>query len=125
MNGNARPIANTNALGVIWRLQSCLDEETANLLENPIANLAVYSARKGQGLMDLNRVLSSLLPLAPEGVIAEELSVLRKKIHHNMRVLRQHLAAVQEISGLLTDAIRSEDSDGTYSPAIQVHGRSA
>lgn len=115
-----REPANSHALSVIAKLQACLDEETHALISSPGVDLGGFGARKGQALMELNRALpASTVPL-PRAV-AVALSVLRWSINENMRVLALHVTAVREISKLLTDAIRDEESDGTYS--VGGHGR--
>lgn len=118
-------VAHGHALTVIKKLQTCLDEETANLAQSRVTDLDSFNHRKGQGLMELNRALSSVGTIAPNSEVAIELTQLKSKIDENMRVLRLHISAVNEITGLLTDAIQKEDSDGTYSPAIRGQWRSA
>ncbi len=108
-----------HALAVIKRLQVCLDEETAVLIQSRPVDLEGYNQRKGQGLMELNRALLAVGPLARNSEVAIELSQLKSKIDENMRVLRLHISAVNEITDLLTDAIQREDSDGTYSPGVR------
>ncbi len=119
-----RAAAASHALAVIARLQNCLDEESAALVNSPVVDLATFNTRKGQGLMELNRVLAALGTSPYQSEIATEMATLRAKIEENMRLLRLHIAAVKEISRLLSDAIQNEESDGTYSPAIQAHWRS-
>lgn len=112
-----------HALSVIKRLQTCLDEETAVLARSQPADLEIFNHRKGQGLMELNRALGAVGKLSANSDVAIELSQLRLKIDENMRVLRLHISAVNEITGLLTDAIQREESDGTYSPSTRSQWR--
>lgn len=117
--GVDRDALHGHALSVIKRLQTCLDEETAVLARSQPADLANFNHRKGQGLMELNRALAAVGKLSANSDVAIELSQLRSKIDENMRVLRLHISAVNEITGLLTDAIQREESDGTYSPSVR------
>lgn len=114
-----------HALSVIKRLQICLDEETAVLIQSRAADLESFNHRKGQGLMELNRVLAAVGSFHVNSDVAIELAQLKTKIDQNMRVLRLHISAVNEITELLTDAIQREDSDGTYSPGIRSKWRAA
>ena len=108
-----------HALSIIKKLQICLDEETAILSAANVPDLDSFNHRKGQGLMELNRALAGFGTAARSPEIESELVVLKHKIDENMRVLRLHISAVNEITVLLTDAIQKEDSDGTYSPSIR------
>lgn len=108
-----------HAIAIITKLQICLDEETAILNASGIPDLDSFNHRKGQGLMELNRALSGFASAQRNSEVESELSKLKVKIDENMRLLRLHISAVNEITGLLTEAIQREDSDGTYSPSIR------
>lgn len=114
-----RGVVHGHALSIIKKLQICLDEETAILSASNVPDLDSFNHRKGQGLMELNRALSGFGIAARSPEIESELATLKSKIDENMRLLRLHISAVNEITVLLTDAIQKEDSDGTYSPSIR------
>lgn len=108
-----------NALAVIRRIEGYLDEET-EAFGNPEAfDLAASNNRKSQGLMELNRAIRALAGSECEKEIRVHLAVLREKLDANLRVIRMHLSAVREISAVLSEAIQSADSDGTYTPSIR------
>lgn len=111
--------AKSHALAVIQRLQSCLDKETAALTHGAGADFVFYNNQKGQGLVDLSLALKATGVLRSNGDVTKALGSLRAKIHDNMRVLRLHVAAVEEISVVLSESIRSQESDGTYSASVQ------
>ena len=69
--------------------------------------------------MELNRALSGFGTVQRNSEVETELAKLKGKIDENMRHLRLHISAVNEITGMLTDAIQREESDGTYSPSIR------
>lgn len=108
-----------HAIAIIRKLEICLDEETAVLSAPGVPDLDSFNHRKGQGLMELNRALAGFGTTQRDGVVEIELARLKRRIDENMRLLRLHISAVNEITGLLTDAIQKEESDGTYSPAIR------
>lgn len=108
-----------HALAIIQKLQICLDEETATLTASGVPDLDSFNQRKGQGLMELNRALAGFGPTQRNSDVEAELAKLKSKIDENMKRLRLHISAVNEITGMLTDAIQKEESDGTYSPSIR------
>lgn len=108
-----------HALAIIKKLQICLDEETAILTSSGVPDLDSFNQRKGQGLMELNRALAGFSAGQRHGEVEAELKKLKGKIDENMRHLRLHISAVNEITGMLTDAIQKEESDGTYSPSVR------
>lgn len=114
-----RSVISSHTIAIIKRLESCLDEESGALASNSTADLTAFIARKSQGLMEFNRIVASLGCTKDDVRLGAAISGLREKIDRNMGILRMHLAAVAEISDLLADAIRSAESDGTYSPAIR------
>ena len=48
----------------------------------------------------------------------EELERLSGKLKRNLATLEIHLKAVREVCALISRAIQTEESDGTYSSAI-------
>lgn len=108
-----------HALSIIKKLQICLDEETAILSASNVPDLDSFNHRKGQGLMELNRALAGFGTATRSPEIESEIAILKSKIDENMRLLRLHISAVNEITVLLTDAIQKEESDGTYSPSVR------
>ena len=47
-----------------------------------------------------------------------ELERLRAKLQRNLATLEIHLKAVRQVCSLITRAIETEESDGTYSSSI-------
>ena len=97
------------------RLEEIVEQETAALRARKAVDFNDANNRKSQGLLDLSRALH----LLGDGVPAEEtkhaLRRLRSKLDDNRDVLQTHLDAVHEVAGIIADAIRNADSDGTYS----------
>jgi hypothetical protein len=112
-------VLSSHAIAIIKRLEICLDEESVALSSNSGADLTPFITRKSQGLMEFNRIVASFGDAKCDERLNTAILLLRAKIERNMGILRVHLAAVGEISELLADAIRTAESDGTYSPAIR------
>jgi len=96
------------------RMEAVIDQETAILRENRVAELTEFNRRKRQGLLELNRILRHFAGNAMGGV--DRLRVLRlvAKLEDNQQMLAHHLKAVDSIAGLLTRAMQEAESDGTY-----------
>lgn len=103
---------------VIRRIEGYLDEETAALDKNPNFDLKTSNDRKSQGLVDLNQAMRRLRSSDINAELEQRLQAFRNKLAINMRKIRLHLEAVKEITAMLSDAIQSADSDGTYTRHI-------
>jgi hypothetical protein len=112
-------------LRAIERIEEVVDQETLVLGRNKTADLTEFSRRKSHGLLDLTRGLRGLDSQSLTRAIEPRLRALRIKLTENSAALRRHLDAVQEVSSILSRAIRDSESDGTYSNAIRFNGRKA
>jgi hypothetical protein len=119
----AAPDASPSVYGpverVIERLTEVVDQETAALRARITAGLQDFNNRKSQGLLDLNRVLRQYDGAAIDKAVLVRLADLRARLDLNRAVLQMHLEAVREVAGVVADAIRDAESDGTYSPLIR------
>lgn len=99
----------------IERLEEVIEAETSALLSNSMTDLEEFNRRKSQSLLELTRLARTLQagPASPE--VRQRLEELRSKLDRNHSTLEMHLKAVQEVSDIVSKAIRSADSDGTYS----------
>jgi hypothetical protein len=124
--GAAMTVANqsletSSALGAfgkaVERLEQVIDLETQILMENKPADLREFNHRKNFGLLELTRTMRAL-----NGMPSEQVRVLlinlRAKLDRNRKALDIHLRAVQEISAIISKAIRDSESDGTYSVSM-------
>ena len=98
----------------INRLQAVLEEETASLQVQATPQLTDFIAKKNQALWDLSRALRDHRQAADDPQIAARISDLARTLAINRMQLHRHLSAAQEISDILTNAIRAAESDGTY-----------
>jgi hypothetical protein len=106
---------------VLHRLEEVVDQETAALRSRKPVDLKDFNDRKSHALLDLSRALKQMQAGGkPQPQIERRLGELRVKLEENRRVLQMHLEAVREVSTRLSDAIRDQESDGTYGPAAAV-----
>lgn len=99
----------------IERLEEVVEAETAALLSNNMTDLEEFNRRKSQSLLELTRLARTLSSGTPNPEVRLRLEELRAKLDKNHSTLEMHLKAVQEVSDIVSKAIRSADSDGTYS----------
>lgn len=109
----------SHALTVIGRIEGYLDEETTALSSGLTLDLGSSNNRKSQGLVDLNCAVRVLSKIERGEELQTRLSALRERLDRNLRVVRLHLNAVKEISDVLSEAIQSAESDGTYRPMFR------
>lgn len=106
----------------IRRLVEVVDEETAALRERRPVDLNACNTRKSQGLLELDRALRMLGGADPGEPLKGALRMLREKLETNRQVLTNHLEAVRDVASVIADAIRSVESDGTYSLSFRSKG---
>lgn len=100
---------------LLYRLTRLVQEENALLSQPKTAFCGQLTERKTQLLRDLivaERGCKS--PWAAQ-VLSQPAAALREELARNQRLLGVHIKAVKDVSGIIVDAIRQADSDGTYS----------
>jgi hypothetical protein len=103
---------------IIRRLEEAVREETEALRADPAADLGDFSKRKGHGLLELIRAAQALPGRAMDAETVRQFESLRAQLEINRAALELHLQAVREIAGVISNAIRAADSDGTYTPVV-------
>jgi hypothetical protein len=116
------PAANAPLERAIERLEEVVEQETTALKSRAAIDLNDFNNRKSHGLLELNRALRGLDGSTRDKAALARLASLRAKLEANQAVLKMHLEAVREVAGVLADAIRDAESDGTYSPSIRGGG---
>jgi hypothetical protein len=106
----------------VRRLEETVEQETAALRSRAPIDLNEYNNRKSQGLLELDRALRMLGETQPTDDMKRALRTLRDKLDLNREVLKTHLDAVREVAGIIADAIRNAESDGTYSYPFRSKG---
>ena len=97
------------------RLEATVAAETEALIAHRIIDQDAVNRRKSQSLLELTRLTRGLDPDDVEPEVADQLARLRLTLQRNQEVVGLHRRAVEEISGLINDAIQYPESDGTYS----------
>lgn len=113
-----------SCIRAVERVEALISEETAALRSSPPRQLGDLNHRKSHGLLDLTRAVRALSreggPPKPGSAPSLEAHIrsLQAKLKENNAVLLMHLEAMQEISNVVSRAMRDADSDGTYSGLI-------
>lgn len=98
----------------IDRLEYLVETETQALQAGKAINFAGFNSKKSHALLEFMIVSRNVTDVSAS--LATSLERLRTRLARNADVLEHHLRAMSEISKLLIDNIRAEESDGTYTP---------
>ena len=97
------------------RLEETIEAETSALQRHDMTNQQDFNRRKSQSLLEISRLVRALEGRPFDRATAERLEQLKAKLEANQVLLEMHLRAVQEVADIISGAIQSADSDGTYS----------
>jgi FlgN protein. len=100
------------------RLEETIEAETAALLAHVPIDHQEFNRRKSQSLLELTRLVRHLRDETMRQDLVERLQSLKTRLDHNHAVLEMNLRAVQEVATIISEAIQSSESDGTYSAGI-------
>ena len=114
--GEARSLA--MILPVVGRLRMAVGAENRDLTQRRAVDYRTHSARKSQGLLELNRLRTALASARTHPAARAALADLCAELDINRRLLHVQLRAAQTVSGILARAIRDGQSDGTYSSHV-------
>jgi hypothetical protein len=114
--GEARSLA--MILPVVGRLRMAVGAENRDLAQRRVVDYRTHSARKSQGLLELNRLRMALATARTHPAARAALADLLGELDINRRLLHVQLRAAQTVSGILARAIRDGQSDGTYSSHV-------
>jgi len=98
----------------VERLEELIDSETRILKSCSRIDFEALNLRKTHALLEFMRVTRNMPPQT-SSIAQLRLADLVKRLGANKDVLEQHLHAMQEITALIVDSIRKDESDGTYS----------
>ena len=107
----------------VRRLEETVEQETTALRSRAPIDLQAFNNRKSQGLLELDRALRLLGANQPTADMKSALKSLRDKLDLNREVLKTHLDAVREVAGIIAEAMRNAESDGTYSLSFRSKGQ--
>jgi hypothetical protein len=102
------------ALPIVERLRQTAAFETEDIARGRPVPYEAYSARKNQGLMELNRLVPALAGATPSGALREAPADLAAALEANGRALGVQLKASVAVAEIIARAIRDGQSDGTY-----------
>jgi len=111
------------------RLEETIDAETAALLARDLSAMDEFNRRKSQSLLEITRIIRTVKDGSIDETAVKRFEGLRAKLEENQKILSQYMRAVQEISMVVSNAIQTVESDGTYSansalPSFSVPARS-
>jgi cytosine/adenosine deaminase-related metal-dependent hydrolase len=106
---------------IITRLTAVIQEENRILAEDREKSLESLIQKKSQLLLELLRIQKALGDM-PRTDLKRQLESLRAVMEANQRLLSIHLSAAREISETILEALRQNDSDGTYEGRLAVNG---
>lgn len=115
----ARDIALARFVAVVNSLEEVVDYETGALEKHENPDYNDINARKARGLRDLNQSITDVARYFDDVVetkVETLLGGLKKKLERNSELLKIHLEAVTELSQMMQDAAREQETDGTYDP---------
>ena len=105
----------TSPLGLsIMKLIEVVEEENAALRQQKIISHASYTDRKNHALRELLAAQKQQMTSVTHGPLDPSLRRLSQALQVNARLLKQHIAAVGEVSDIIVSSLREADSDGTY-----------
>lgn len=107
----------------VIKLMEVLEEENAALSQQAIISHAGFTDRKNQALRELMAAQRRDAGSAGAEALRPELQHLAAILRINGRLLKDHIAAVGEVSDILVGNLRQAESDGTYSRAMDWRGR--
>ncbi|MBA8879825.1 hypothetical protein FHW16_003544 [Phyllobacterium myrsinacearum] len=115
-------------LFAIKRLEEVVERETQLLLDGETIDLAEINSHKSRGLRDFNKAMNKAAKTA--GIPALKslqpvLDALRQKLDRNCDAIKLHLRAVTELTGLIRDALETQEADGTYTAQQMRNGQGA
>ena len=114
------PIQATDSIGVhgvvaiVRKLNNYLTEETSRIQSNLPVDYASSSEKKSRFLHELSRAGHQVDLENLEPSVSKELSVLKSALIENETILKAHILAVGDVSKIMIDFLKDNESDGTY-----------
>jgi len=98
----------------LGRLEVVIESETLALQDHQPIDLTEFNHKKSHGLLELTRTARILDEESLE-LAQADLQRLKDKVEKNLSILEIHLKAVHAVAAIISNAIRENESDGTYS----------
>lgn len=100
--------------GIVVRTMQLLNEEVAALRSYGNADYADFTARKNMISFQLESLGRMTAGLSPDDRLRSLLSGLRHAVEKNKALLEMHISATREIARIVSEVVRTAESDGTY-----------
>ncbi len=104
-------------LTIIDRLEEVVQTETAALEQHIVSDLAAFTRKKSQILLEVTRLARLVKSPTANVRIDDRLMSLKTSLAQNRDTLEIHLRAARELNEIISDTVRDAESDGTYSSA--------
>jgi hypothetical protein len=104
-----------NLTKILDVLLACVRDETEAIRRSLAFDLKSSNAVKSRLLYELSRASRGIDAGSLQSGSKEKLLLLKTELLRNAQIVGAHLSAVKEIAGLMIDAARREEADGTYS----------
>ena len=108
-------VQSSELLTMVRRLEQVVDAETAALAENRVIDLAVYTRKKSQILLEVTRLTKMMKLPSADAELHNGLQSLKHSLDVNRSTLDLHLRAASQLTEVISDAVKAAESDGTYS----------
>lgn len=100
---------------VLSRLNFFIEQETEEIGSNKKFDFKASSEKKSRLLFELNKASRLADHTSMNETLISELQRLRKALKINEAKIRIHLSALRDVSDILVNIIKDENTDGTYS----------
>ena len=100
------------------KLVEAIEDENMVLREQRIVSHAAFADRKIQALRELMAAQRRDMRTSLDERLQPLLKSLALVLQENARLLKQHIAAVGEISDMIVGSLKEAESDGTYSRGL-------
>lgn len=97
------------------RIEVILDAENAQLAAGTMTDIDAVVARKSHLIVELMRVMKHFEDKQVSDALRDRIRSMAGKLEVNSDLLRRNIAAVQEVSRIIANAIAASGDDGTYS----------
>ena len=105
-------------LQLLSRVEAVVNEENSVLSSGNTAEIDAIVSRKSHLAVEAIRLMKRYESIQSSDALSERKGSLSRALDANARLLRRHIEAVREVSGIITDVIAASSDDGTYSDRI-------
>ena len=106
---------------LVSRLILTLKDENKILDQQQSYSLDMIVQRKSQLLLELMRANKALQPSMAREFLQSDIENLRSALNENQQKLSIHYAAAKDITNVILEVLRDNESDGTYANGTPTH----